>query len=94
MQNKPWMPAAKIETGLAVIPVLIYAYASGPDPRYTGAPGDSADACASVGCHVGTALNGGGGSVQLTSSAGTSYTPGQQQTFTITMTAMTVITMA
>src|SRR5207237_363980 len=33
-----------------------------------------------------TALNGGGGSVQLTSSAGTNYTPGQQQTLTITVT--------
>jgi hypothetical protein len=53
-------------------------------PRYTGAPGDST--CANAGCHTGTALNGGGGNVQLTSSAGTSYTPGQQQTLTITIT--------
>ena len=49
-----------------------------------GAPGDST--CAMAGCHTGTALNGGGGSVQLTSSAGTSYTPGQQQTLTLVIT--------
>lgn len=75
--------AARVAVGLAVIPVLIYSYASGPDPRLTGAPGDDPAAC--LGCHVGTPLNGGGGSVQITSSAGASYTPGQQQTFTITI---------
>jgi len=75
--------AARIAVGLAVIPVLIYSYASGPDPRLTGAPGDDLAAC--TGCHVGTPLNGGGGSVLLTSSIGASYTPGQQQTFTITI---------
>jgi uncharacterized protein (TIGR03437 family) len=36
-------------------------------------------------CHVGTPLNAGGGNVALTTSAGTSYRPGQQQTITITM---------
>jgi hypothetical protein len=59
-------------------------YASGPDPRNTGAPGDQT--CARSGCHTGTSLNGGGGNVQLTSSTGTTYTPRQQQTFTITIT--------
>ncbi len=75
----------KIGVGLAVIPVLIYAYASGPDPRYTAAPGDNPNACATSGCHSDSALNSGGGNVQLTSSAGASYTPAQQQTFTITI---------
>ena len=65
-----------------MLPVLVYSYATGPDPRYTGAPGDQT--C--VACHSGTALNGGGGSVTLTSSTGTAYTPGQQQTLTITIT--------
>src|SRR5215472_7506691 len=66
------------------LPVLLYSYATGPDPRNTGAPGDQT--CARSGCHTGTALNGGGGSVQLTSSSGSSYTPGQQQTLTLTIT--------
>lgn len=73
---------AAVSVGL--LPVILYSYASGPDPRYTGAPGDQT--CARSGCHMGTALNGGGGSVQLTSSAGQTYTPGQQQTFTMTIT--------
>jgi len=78
--------ATKISTAVfcGLIPAFLYSYATGPDPRYTGAPGDST--CATAGCHTGTALNGGGGSVQLASSAGASYTPGQQQTLTITIT--------
>ena len=73
----------KIATAVfcGLIPAFLYSYATGPDPRYTGAPGDST--CND--CHSGTALNGGGGSVQLTSSAGNNYTPGQQQTLTITI---------
>src|SRR5260370_34638752 len=74
----------KIVVAIAIVPVLIHAYATGPDPRHTGAPGDQT--CAISGCHVGTALNGGGESVQLTSSTGTTYTPGQPQTFTIAIT--------
>src|SRR5258708_18194940 len=85
MQRNARIVGAKIAVGLAVIPVLIFAYASGPDPRYTAAPGDSPEACATAGCHIGTPLNGGGGNVQLSSSAGSSYTPGQKQTFTVTI---------
>ena len=78
--------ATRISTAIfcGLIPAFLYSYATGPDPRYTGAPGDST--CAMAGCHTGTALNGGGGNVQLTSSAGLNYTPGQQQTLTITVT--------
>ena len=67
-----------------LLPMFLYSYATGPDPRKTGAPGDQT--CAQSGCHTGTALNGGGGSAVLTSSAGTTYTPGQQQTLTLTIT--------
>ncbi|HLJ50117.1 MAG TPA: choice-of-anchor V domain-containing protein [Bryobacteraceae bacterium] len=86
MQHNRKILAAKMAVGLAVIPVLIYAYSTGPDPRHTAAPGDDPQACATSGCHTGTPLNGGGGNVQLTSSAGTSYTPGQSQTLTLTIT--------
>jgi uncharacterized protein (TIGR03437 family) len=65
-----------------MLPVLLYCFPTGPDPRNTGAPGDQT--C--VVCHAGTALNGGGGGVMLISSAGTTYAPGQQQTLTITIT--------
>jgi uncharacterized protein (TIGR03437 family) len=64
--------------------MLLYSYANGPDPRKTGAPGDQT--CTESGCHTGTALNGGGGNAVLTSSAGTTYTPGQQQTLSLTIT--------
>jgi len=78
--------ATKISVAVfcGLLPAFLYSYSTGPDPRYTGAPGDST--CATGGCHTGTALNGGGGNVQLTSSAGLNYTPGQQQTLTITVT--------
>lgn len=75
-----------ISVGAVAIPVLLYAYASGPDPRKTGAPGDSPSACATSGCHVGTPLNGGGGNVSVSFPNGLSYTPGTPQTFTITVT--------
>ena len=78
--------ATKITTAVlcGLVPAFLYSYATGPDPRYTGAPGDAT--CANAGCHTGTSLNGGGGSVQLTSSAGANYTPGQQPTLSITIT--------
>ena len=74
----------------AMVPLLLYAYASGPDPRYTGAPGDSPLACASVGCHTGSAkggpINSAGGGVSATFSSGSSYTPGQPVTITVNVT--------
>lgn len=63
-------------------PMLLYSFARGPLPRHTGAPGDQT--C--VRCHVGTALNGGGGNISLTASTGTSYTAGQTINFTLTIT--------
>jgi uncharacterized protein (TIGR03437 family) len=67
-----------------LLPTFLFSYASGPEPRHTGAPGDQT--CAAAGCHVGTSLNGGGGRVVLTSATGDTYTPGQAQTLTLTVT--------
>ena len=80
MQKASKISAAAI---CGMLPMVLYSYATGPDPRYTGAPGDQT--CNAARCHTGTALNGGGGSVQVISSAGASYTPGEQQTLTITI---------
>ena len=77
--------AAAIVAGLTFAG-LLWAHAAGPDPRHTGAPGDDPLACTSVGCHVGTALNGGGGNVQVQFPNGLTYTPGVKQTFTIVIT--------
>jgi uncharacterized protein (TIGR03437 family) len=67
----------------------VYAHSSGPDPGYTGAPGDSPLACASAGCHTssrnGGPVNAAGGSVTATFSGGANYTPGGQP-ITITVT--------
>lgn len=73
---------AKICVIAAAVPILLWAYASGPDPRHTGAPGDQT--CAIAGCHTGN-LNTGQGRVSITF-PGTTYTPGQKQTWTINVT--------
>jgi uncharacterized protein (TIGR03437 family) len=66
---------------------LIFGYATGPDPRYTGAPGDDPKACTSSGCHSDSALNSGGGNVVVNFPNGLNYTPGGgPQTLTIVIT--------
>src|SRR5258707_15596866 len=67
---------------LAVIPVLIYAHAAGPDPGKSGVPGEST--CTESGCHEGTPLNGGGGSVRI-DAGGTTYSPGVKQRISVTV---------
>src|SRR5690349_6831845 len=75
---------------LAMAPsvVLLYAYGEGPEPGRTTAPGDQdpKNACATSGCHTGTALNGGGGNVRIDFPNGQTYTPGASQTFNIVIT--------
>ncbi len=72
--------------GIASSAALIFGYASGPDPRYTAAPGDDPKACSTSGCHTGTDLNAGGGNVVVNFPNGLSYTPGVQQTLTLVIT--------
>ena len=56
---------------------VLQAYSEGPDPRYTGAPGDSSSACRS--CHMGQNLNAGPGNVKIVLPNGNFYTPGVKQ---------------
>lgn len=74
----------------ATVPMLLYAFSSGPDPRYTAAPGDNPMACANAGCHSGLAkggpINAAGGAVTATFSSGSTYTPGQDVTITVNVT--------
>lgn len=68
---------AKTAAVLSVLPVLIYAYASGPPPRKSGAPGDGT--CFEVGCHqaAGGTLIQNSSAIQLNSgSADMTYVPG------------------
>jgi len=68
------------------LPIVLWAHASGPDPRNTGGPGDNDNACAQSGCHTGTALNQGGGNIAIAFDSGTTYTPGSKVHVTLTIT--------
>jgi uncharacterized protein (TIGR03437 family) len=70
---------------LAIASIVIYAYEYGPDPGYTGAPGDNATGCTASGCHVGTP-NSSSGSVKIVAAGGTTYVPGQTQQIQVTIT--------
>jgi uncharacterized protein (TIGR03437 family) len=74
---------AKTIAILSVVPILLWAHDTGPDPGHAGVPGEST--CAMAGCHTGTAVNGGGGSVTI-NAGGTSYTPGVMQQISVTVT--------
>ena len=70
---------------LSAVPLLVYAYEYGPDPRKTGAPGDNPTACIQAGCHVGT-VNQFSGSVTVNFPNGLTYTPGVKQHLIVTIT--------
>ncbi len=72
---------AKYVIVLSVVPIVIYAHSYGPDPRKSGAPGDSL--C--VECHSGTA-NPSGGKVEVSFASGLTYTPGAKQRLTVKVT--------
>lgn len=88
MDRKKAIVIAKCAVGLGVIPVLLWAHSTGPDAHHTAVPvpGGPEPSCNQVGCHVGTTVNGGGGNVTISTTTNNTYTPGQKQTFTITVT--------
>ncbi|HWE52250.1 MAG TPA: choice-of-anchor V domain-containing protein [Bryobacteraceae bacterium] len=71
---------------LAAAPFLAHGYEYGPDPRYTGAPGDNKTACISSGCHAGTVNSGPSGlngiKIILPNGA-TTYVPGQTMAISV-----------
>jgi uncharacterized protein (TIGR03437 family) len=86
MERTRSIKLAKIGVLLGIVPVLIWAYEYGPNPGYAGVPGEHGGAtCATSGCHVGTALNAGGGSVTVTFPNGMTYTPGATQHLRVTI---------
>jgi uncharacterized protein (TIGR03118 family) len=60
-----------------------FGFSTGPPARRTAAPGDSSLACTV--CHVGTALNGGAGSVKITLAGAATYTGGVMQHIQVTV---------
>ena len=76
---------------VALFPAFLMAHYEGPDSGHTGAPvTDDPLSCATSGCHTGLQkggpLNSAGGSVTITFSSGSTYTPGGAP-ITITVTA-------
>jgi len=76
-------------TIMVSLPMLVWAFSSGPDPRSEGGPGGPAASCAQSGCHTGTALNAGGGRVELQFPDGLTYTPGVKQRIKVVITDST-----
>jgi uncharacterized protein (TIGR03437 family) len=76
---------AKLAIVAVSVPLLVWAYAGGPDAGYSGVPTDNGGAtCATAGCHGGTA-NTSSGSVRVTFPGGLTYTPGVKQHLTVTI---------
>jgi uncharacterized protein (TIGR03437 family) len=84
MQKNRLVRLAKSSVVFLTLPILLLAFSVGPDPRHTGAPGDQT--CARSGCHTGTAVNGGGGRVELQLPGGLTYVPGQKQRIAVVIT--------
>ena len=83
MERKRKLYIAKSALALGVVPVLIWAHNYGPDPGKNGVPGESN--CTESQCHVGTALNGGPGSVAVAFPNGQTYAPGVKQHLVVTI---------
>ena len=72
-------------TAVLAAPLLVWAYANGPQPGCTTAPGDK-PGVACVACHNSYTLNSQGGTVSIAFPNGPTYSPGAAQTFTVTVT--------
>ncbi|WP_031495187.1 choice-of-anchor V domain-containing protein [Bryobacter aggregatus] len=64
------------------LPVLLWAYAIGPDAGKTGAPGEDPASCTSSSCHNGPITKDASG-IEILWEGGSSYQPGFKQRFTI-----------
>jgi uncharacterized protein (TIGR03437 family) len=82
MERKRKLYAAKVAVVMGAIPLLLWAHSAGPDSGKAGVPGETN--CNQSQCHVGTAVNGGGGSVKVSFTSG-SYIPGVKQHLVVTI---------
>jgi uncharacterized protein (TIGR03437 family) len=83
MERKTKLYAAKVIAIVAAFPLLLWAYSAGPPSGKAGVPGEST--CNQAQCHVGTNLNGGGGSVKVTFPGSSTYAPGVKQHLVVTV---------
>src|SRR6266545_1626549 len=84
MERKRKLYAAKAAVILGTFPLFLWALSGGPNSGKAGVPGESN--CTEAQCHVGTALNGGGGSVKVTFPGALTYAPGVKQHLVVTVT--------
>jgi uncharacterized protein (TIGR03437 family) len=84
MERKRKLTLAKIAAVMSAIPFLLYAYEYGPDAGVAGVPGENGT-CSQVGCHTGTGVNAGGGSVSVALPQGLAYAPGTTQHLVVTI---------
>ena len=84
MERKRKIVWAKTAAILGAVPIVLWAYEYGPDVGHAGVPGENGT-CAASGCHVGTGVNAGGGSVSVAFPNGSTYTPGVAQQLTVTI---------
>jgi uncharacterized protein (TIGR03437 family) len=66
----------------AALPLLLYAFAGGPDPGHAGVPGESL--CTQAGCHVGTAIAN-SDNLKVEFPGGLNYSPGVKQRLAVTI---------
>src|ERR1035437_8785372 len=83
MERKRKLYAAKVAVIMGTLPLLLWAFSAGPDAGKAGVPGEST--CTQAECHVGTALNGGGGSVGVTFPGALTYAAGVKQHLVVTI---------
>ena len=83
MQRKKTLYAAKVIVIMGALPLLVWAFSAGPDAGKAGVPGETN--CNQSQCHVGTAVNGGGGSVKVTFPGAASYAAGVKQHLVVTI---------
>jgi uncharacterized protein (TIGR03437 family) len=83
MERKRKIYFAKVAVVMSAVPLLLWAHSAGPDAGKAGVPGEST--CNQAQCHVGTALNGGSGSVKVTFPGGSTYSAGIKQHLVVTV---------
>ena len=83
MERKRKLYTAKVAVVMSAIPLLLWAHSAGPPSGKAGVPGETN--CNQAQCHVGTAVNGGGGSVKVTFPGGSTYAAGVKQHLVVTV---------
>lgn len=82
MKRLPLLFTGTLVATLLFAPAMALTFSGGAPAGRTGAPGDFGT-CNASGCHAGTAVNGGGGSVSIDGAG--EYVPGQPYNFTVTV---------